>query len=76
METTDRYNINVFFREEDSCYVADIRDQKYRSAFGDTPEEAVHEVMITKGAWLETAKEANTPIPSPLYRSAVNQVGA
>jgi predicted RNase H-like HicB family nuclease len=68
------YHINIFYSQEDNCYVADIPDLKYCSAFGDTPEEAVHEVMIAKSAWLETAREANTPIPPPLYRPAIYQV--
>ena len=35
------YHINVFWSDEDGCYVADIPDLSYCSAFGDTPEEAL-----------------------------------
>jgi len=34
------YHINVFFSEEDDCYIADIPDLKYCSALGETPEES------------------------------------
>ena len=34
------YHINIFYSEEDECYVADLPDFEYCSAFGDTPEEA------------------------------------
>lgn len=68
------YHINVFFSEEDECYVADIPDLQYCSAFGDTPEEALHEVMIAKEAWLEVAKEKGNPIPEPRYRPAIYQI--
>jgi predicted RNase H-like HicB family nuclease len=59
------YHINVFYSDEDECYVADIPDLKYCSAFGDTPEEALREVQIAKEAWLEVAIERGYPIPEP-----------
>lgn len=59
------YHINVFWSEEDDCYVADIPDLRFCSAFGSTPEEAVREVMAAKRAWLETARAAGKPIPEP-----------
>jgi len=67
------YHINVFFSEEDECWVADIPDLKYCSAFGDTAEAAVREVMTAKEGWLETAKAENKPIPAPRYRPAIYQ---
>lgn len=44
------HGINVFWSEEDECYVADIPDLKCCSAFGSTPEEAVREVVVAKQA--------------------------
>jgi predicted RNase H-like HicB family nuclease len=67
------YHINIFWSEEDGCYVADIPDLKYCSAFGDTPEEALNEVLIAKKAWLEVAREEGKPIPPPAYRPLVDQ---
>lgn len=69
------YHINVFYSEEDEGYIADIPDLKYCSAFGDTPEEALREVLIAKAAWLETAKAEEKPIPLPRYRPVIYQVG-
>ena len=68
------YHINVFYSEQDRCYVADIPDLKYCSAFGDTPEEAVREVQIAKRAWLKVAKERRKPVPKPRYRPAIYQI--
>ncbi len=59
------YPINIFYSDEDKCYVADIPDLKFCSAFGDTPEEALHELIIAKKLWLEVAKETNRKIPKP-----------
>lgn len=67
------YHINVFFSEEDGCYVADIPDLQYCSALGDTPTEAVAEVTIAKELWLDSAREHGDPIPPPRYRPALYQ---
>ena len=50
------YRVNVFYSEEDGGYIADIPELKYCSAFGRTPEEALHEVNRAKSVWLESAK--------------------
>ena len=68
------YHINVFWSDEDECYIADIPDLKYCTAHGATPEEAVHEVSIAKEGWLETARAEGKPIPPPRYRPAIYQV--
>jgi len=68
------YHINIFYSEEDSEYIADIPDLKYCSASGDTPEEALSEVLEAKALWLETAKDKGMPIPTPRYRPAIYQV--
>ena len=68
------YHINVFYSDEDDCYVADIPDLKFCSAFGSTPEEAVREVETAKAVWLKAAKEAGKLIPEPKYRPAIYQV--
>jgi predicted RNase H-like HicB family nuclease len=65
------YHINVFYSEEDKCYVADIPDLKYCSAVGVTPEVAVREVGKAKKAWLSAAKKEKKPIPKPKYRPAI-----
>ncbi len=67
------YHINVFYSEADEGYIADIPDLKFCSAFGETPEEAVREVIIAKQAWLEVAQATGKPIPEPKYRPAIYQ---
>ena len=68
------FHINIFSSDEDEGYIADIPDLKACSAFGTTPEEALHEVEIAKAAWLEAAREAGKPIPEPKYRPLIYQV--
>ena len=57
-------HINVFYSDSDECYVADIPDLRFCSAFGDTAEEAVRELQIAKAAWLKVAKEKGNQFPS------------
>lgn len=66
-----RYHINVFYNEEDKCYIADIPDLKYCSAHGVTPEAAFREVLVAQAAWLESARAARRRAPAPKYRPAV-----
>ena len=70
------YHINIFYSSEDESYVADIPDLEHCSAFGDTPEEALAEVLIAKGLWLEVAVEEGIPIPEPSYRPVIYQAAA
>jgi len=67
------YHVNVFWSQEDGCYIADIPDLKYCSAHGATPETALREVLVAKDAWLEAAKANGKPIPRPRYRPAIYQ---
>ena len=67
------YHINVFYSEEDGCYVADIPDLVFCSACGETPEKALEEVLQAKLAWLRAARQKRKPIPKPRYRPIIYQ---
>ena len=70
------YHINIFFSEEDECYIADIPDLDGCSAFGDTPDEALRELQIAKELWLESAAKHGDPVPMPRYRPVIYQAAA
>jgi predicted RNase H-like HicB family nuclease len=65
------YHINIFFSDEDGGYIADIPDLEACSAFGASPQEALHQVEIAKSAWIESAKQSGKPIPPPRYRPVI-----
>ena len=67
------YHVNIFYSEEDDCYIADIPDLPNCSAFGETPDKALKEVQITKDLWIKTAKEMGKRIPKPRYRPVFYQ---
>lgn len=71
----NRYHINVFYSEEDEAYVADIPDLPLCSAFAETPEAAVREVLVARDLWLDVAREDGRPIPEARYRPAIYQTG-
>ena len=69
-----KYHINIFYSEDDEGFIADIPDLKYCSAFGDTQEEAIREIMIAMELWPETATEYGEEIPEPRYKPAIYQI--
>jgi predicted RNase H-like HicB family nuclease len=64
------YHINVFWSEQDACWIADAPDLEFCSAHGNTPVEAVAEIQIALEAWLDVARQEGKPIPQPCYRPA------
>jgi predicted RNase H-like HicB family nuclease len=67
------YPITLFYSPEDKGYIADIPDLKYCSAFGDTPSEALEEVLKAKELWMEAARLDNRKIPKPKYKPVIYQ---
>jgi predicted RNase H-like HicB family nuclease len=68
---TDRYHINLFWSNDDDCWIADVPDLKGCSAHGDTPTEAAAEAQVAIQLWLEVSAEHGDPIPVPRYRPAI-----
>ena len=65
---TAHYHINVFWSEEDNCWIADVPDLRYCSAHGETPEEAIAEIRVAMELWLEVAVERGQGLPEPRYK--------
>ena len=64
------YHINIFYNAQDGDYIADVPDFKYILAFGDTPEEALHEVLIALEMTIEVFQEQGKPHPEATYSPA------
>ena len=65
------YHVNLFWSDQDDCWIADVPDLRPCSAHGDTPMEALTEVEVAVELWLEVARENGMPIPEPRYRPAI-----
>jgi predicted RNase H-like HicB family nuclease len=63
-----RYEIIIFWSEEDKAYVADVPELPGCLAHGDTQEAALANAKQAIDLWLETARECNDPIPQPKGR--------
>ncbi len=70
------YHINLFWSEEDGCWIADVPDLRYCSAHGDTPAAAVASIQEAVKGWLEVARDVGIEIPPPEYRPAPYQAKA
>ncbi len=68
------YHINIFWSDEDGGYIADVPDLSHCSAFGETPQEALTEVLKAKAAWIEAAKAEGKRIPSPSFKPVIYQL--
>jgi predicted RNase H-like HicB family nuclease len=64
----DRYEIIIYWSDEDQAYVAEVPELPGCSAHGKTYESALSNAKQAIALWIETAKEFNDPIPAPKGR--------
>ena len=67
----NHYHINIFYSERDKCFIADTPDLANCSAFGDTPEQALSEMLIAQKLWLEEAIECGDDLPQVKYKPLI-----
>lgn len=60
-----KYEIILYWSEQDDCYIAEVPELSGCMADGKTPAEALENVHIVIGEWIETAKELGRDIPIP-----------
>ena len=61
----DRYEIIIYWSDEDGAYVADVPELPGCMAHGDTYETALSSVREAVQLWIDTAKESGDPVPVP-----------
>lgn len=66
-----RYHINLFWSDEDRCWIADVPDLRPCSAHGETREAALANVRDAIEGWIETALANKMAVPEALYRPAI-----
>ena len=59
-----KYAIEIFYSEDDGGYIAVVPELAGCSAFGETEEAALKEVMTAMDLWLETAEGREIPQPA------------
>jgi predicted RNase H-like HicB family nuclease len=62
---TSRYEIIIFWSEEDQAFIAEVPELPGCMADGQTYQEALSNAETIIQEWIETAHEVNRPIPEP-----------
>ncbi|BAB76060.1 type II toxin-antitoxin system HicB family antitoxin [Anabaena sp. FACHB-709] len=63
-----RYEINLYWCEEDQAFIAEVPELPGCAADGETYQEALQNVEIIMQEWIETAQELGRSIPEPRQR--------
>ena len=68
MRSKWKYEIILYWSEEDHAYIAEVPELPGCAAGGKTYEQALANVETVIDEWIETAKELKRPIPEPRGR--------
>ena len=63
-----KYQIIIYWSDEDEAYVAEVPELPGCAADGTTYKEAVSNAEVVIREWIETARELGRPIPEPKGR--------
>jgi predicted RNase H-like HicB family nuclease len=64
----NRYEIIIYWSEEDKAFIAEVPELPGCAADGETYQKAVSNVEVIIKEWLETARELGRKIPEPKGR--------
>ena len=67
----NKYEIIIYWSEEDSAFVAEVPELPGCAAHGATHEAALVNAQEAIRLWIETAKEFGDPVPKPKGRRLV-----
>jgi len=68
MEPMIRYEIIIYWSQEDEAFIAEVPELAGCMADGKTYQEVLKNVEIIIQEWIETARELGRPIPEPKGR--------
>jgi predicted RNase H-like HicB family nuclease len=68
MKPEYRYEVIIYWSEEDQAFIAEVPELAGCAADGATYSEAISNVEVVIGEWIETARELGRPIPEPKGR--------
>lgn len=68
MATDPRYEVIIYWSDEDSAYIAEVPELPGCAADGRSQEEALRNAQVVVHEWIETARELGRPIPTPKGR--------
>jgi predicted RNase H-like HicB family nuclease len=65
MGTMFKYEVIVYWSEDDESYIAEVPELPGCMADGSTYEEAIRNAQVVIAEWIETAKELGRDVPVP-----------
>jgi predicted RNase H-like HicB family nuclease len=65
---TLRYEVTIYWSEEDQAFIAEVSELPGCAANGETYQEALQNVEVIMQEWIETARELGRSIPEPKQR--------
>ncbi|MDH3600297.1 MAG: type II toxin-antitoxin system HicB family antitoxin [Candidatus Tectomicrobia bacterium] len=68
MNPNYRYEIILYWSDEDQSFIAEVPELPGCAADGETYQEALTNIEMIIAEWIETAKELGRPIPTPKGR--------
>jgi predicted RNase H-like HicB family nuclease len=63
-----RYEVIIYWSDEDQAFIADVPELPGCAAHGDSPEGALAQAQEAITLWIDTAREFSDPIPTPKGR--------
>lgn len=63
-----KYEIIIYWSDEDHAFVAEVPELPGCGAHGDTPDAALSNCGDAIALWIDTAKETGRPVPAPKGR--------
>jgi predicted RNase H-like HicB family nuclease len=63
-----RYEVIIYWSEEDSAYIAEVPELPGCAADGQTYQSALRNVEVIVKEWIETARDLGRPVPEPKGR--------
>lgn len=65
---SNRYELIIYWGEEDDAFVAEVPELPGCMADGKTYQEAVANAETVMAEWIETARDLGRPVPAPRGR--------
>ena len=63
-----KYEIIIHYSTEDNAYIAEVPELAGCMADGETAKQALNNVEVVIGEWIETAKVMGREVPEPKLR--------
>ena len=66
-----RYEVIIFWSDEDQAYIAEVPELPGCVAHGSTHEDALQNAKEAMELWISTAQEFGDPVPAPKGRRLI-----